>query len=73
MVVAELSKNYTVLPCPFCGDKPVSVYPNQNDKWGGVYCGCGAGGPEVRTSYDDSSTALWHADAVSAWNDRAHN
>lgn len=60
-------------PCPFCGLTPEenSYYADQGNKWGRVVCGCGAYGPDVRTSYDMSPNAPWHADAAKEWNRRA--
>ena len=60
-----------LLPCPFCGDVPVSLYGvhagERSDKWGGVQC-C-IQGPEVRTGYGPVED--WRDDAVRAWNTRA--
>jgi hypothetical protein len=63
----------TLKPCPFCGGVPDGncFYADQGDKWGRVVCGCGAQGPEVRTSYDVSEDAPWHDDAIAEWNTRA--
>jgi hypothetical protein len=60
-------------PCPFCGVTPPgdSFHADQGNKWGRVVCGCGACGPDVRTSYDVSKHAPWHAAAIAEWNSRA--
>jgi len=59
-----------LLPCPFCGDVPSTIEAdgNQGFKWGRVRC-C-IEGPEVRTGYDTSANAPWHAAAAQAWNTR---
>lgn len=59
-------------PCPFCGETcaATQIDGNQGDKWGGVVCGCGAQGPEVRTGYDDSADAEWRQSAIEQWNTR---
>lgn len=62
-------------PCPFCGHDNFGHDPlfitDQGDKWGRAVCaGCEASGPEVRTGYDTSKNAPWHADALHDWNQR---
>lgn len=60
--------------CPFCGHDNFGgtlFVADQGDKWGRYVCaGCEAHGPEVRTSYDVSKDASWHADALEDWNRR---
>lgn len=61
----------SLLPCPFCGEVPTTIEAdaNQGYKWGRVRC-C-IEGPEVRTGYETSDNAPWHANAIAAWNTRA--
>ncbi len=59
-----------VLPCPFCGEIPEEFYVNQGQKWGGVQCCCGAGGPDVRTNYATCNSPPWHKQAIKTWNKR---
>jgi transcription elongation factor Elf1 len=68
--------NEQLKPCPFCGHDHCGQSPlfvaDQGDKWGRAVCAeCGASGPEVRTGYDTSKDAAWHADALYDWNRRA--
>lgn len=66
----------TLRPCPFCGEVPrppiAFHFPDGGFKWGAISCGCGALGPEVRTQYDQSEDAEWHALAAAEWNTRTH-
>ena len=60
-----------LLPCPFCGEVPTSFDTDQGTKWGHVYCGGGAYGPEVRTGYEPAER--WKENAIAAWNTRVHD
>lgn len=59
-------------PCPWCGEVPGKDSYALRDggyKYGGIVCGCGAQGPDVRTDYYD--WPHWKAAAIAAWNRRA--
>jgi Lar family restriction alleviation protein len=59
--------------CPFCGESDTEMEADQlqGTKWGRVVCrNCGGIGPEVRTDYDTSANAPWHAEAIEEWNRR---
>lgn len=58
-------------PCPWCGEVPNEDSYALRDggyKYGGVVCGCGAQGPDVRTDYRD--WPAWKPEAIAAWNAR---
>ena len=59
-----------LVDCPWCKEVPHYYYMSQGYKWGGIECDCGARGPEVRTSYDESEDAPWHKEAIEEWNKR---
>lgn len=61
-----------VKPCPFCGHPRVLYRLTDGYKWGAAMCGqCGATACEVRTGYNQSDDAPWHARALEEWNTRA--
>jgi len=61
-----------IKPCPFCGSTDISfVIENpSHGKWGHIECQCGVTTGEVRTDFDTSADAPWHADALAEWNTR---
>nr|DAH73645.1 MAG TPA: helix-turn-helix protein [Caudoviricetes sp.] len=59
-------------PCPWCGETPNEDSYALRDggyKYGGIVCGCGVQGPDVRTDYYD--WPHWKEAAIAAWNRRA--
>jgi Lar family restriction alleviation protein len=64
-------------PCPFCGNREVSVYEGSTFRWRYAACdSCGAQSGEVRVqTLGDGTKAQWEAaaskDAIDAWNTRA--
>jgi len=55
------------MECPVCGGTRWNFIDSQGSKWGNAECvWCGIVSPEVRTGYDLSDGAQWHADAVEA-------
>jgi len=58
-------------PCPWCGEVPNEDSYALRDggyKYGGVVCGCGVQGPDVRTDYRE--WPAWKPAAIAAWNER---
>jgi hypothetical protein len=53
------------MECPICGGTRWNFIDSQGTKWGNAECVvCGIVSPEVRTGYDLSADAEWHADAI---------
>ena len=64
-------------PCPFCGDRRMTVYQGDTYRWRVAVCNsCGAQAPDVRCTIGEGQTreqALADANkrAIDAWNERA--
>jgi len=66
-------------PCPFCGDRGVTVVEGDTYRWRVAVCNsCGAHAPDVRYSILEGQTREQAFDdankrAIEAWNDRWGN
>lgn len=65
-----------ILPCPFCGERSVTVHEGSTFRWRLAECdACGAMAPETRIqTLGDGAAEQWekaaYDDAIKEWNTR---
>lgn len=72
-----IERSVMPLPCPFCGNREISVIEGATFRWRLVECNhCGAQGPEARVqTIGEGVPAQWEKEganaAIKEWNTRA--
>lgn len=74
---SAVERSVMPLPCPFCGNREITVIEGSTFRWRRVECNyCGAQGPEARVQTTGEGTPIqWEKeganDAIKEWNTRA--